>query len=194
MKIVSKKRFLSLLVLTGALIFNTIGISAAEVREIPAGDDPQIKTLAIGFSGSCVLKVTVDPPDINGNSTYNFNPMFEAPKPFQYEVGTEVKITNITPVIRCGTDFHCLQDNEDTLSLVMDSDKSVTFNYHDVHKGDINADGSVNSIDFANFRKVLLGTNTQKFFPMLLDLDKDGEVTSIDFALLRQQLLGLNKM
>lgn len=59
-------------------------------------------------------------------------------------------------------------------------------------KGDLNNDGSVNSIDMATLRLHLLGitpltgTNLSK-----ADVNSDGQINSIDFALIRQYLLGM---
>jgi len=62
-------------------------------------------------------------------------------------------------------------------------------------KGDLNADGNVNSIDFALLKLHLLGqtpltgTNLSN-----ADLDGDTKVNSIDFGLLKQYLLGIIKV
>ncbi len=61
-------------------------------------------------------------------------------------------------------------------------------------KGDVDGNGSVNAIDFAMFRKYLLGNI--KELPVeddiaAGDLNGDGEVNAIDFATLRMYLLGM---
>lgn len=63
--------------------------------------------------------------------------------------------------------------------------------------GDLNGDGSVNSIDFGYFRMFLLGTIID--FPVLddlkaADLNGDGSINSIDFGYLRLYLLGSIKV
>lgn len=62
--------------------------------------------------------------------------------------------------------------------------------------GDVNGDGSVNSIDFGYFRMYLLGTI--KEFPVATalkagDLNSDGNINSIDFGYMRMFLLGTIK-
>jgi len=59
--------------------------------------------------------------------------------------------------------------------------------------GDVNGDGSIDSIDFAYMKKFLLKGNVT--FPVqdplwVGDLDDDGYINSIDFALMRKYLLG----
>ena len=62
-----------------------------------------------------------------------------------------------------------------------------------VIKGDVDGNGSVNSIDFGYLRKYLLGYETD--FPssngkLAADINNDGSVNSLDFANLRLILLG----
>lgn len=59
-------------------------------------------------------------------------------------------------------------------------------------KGDLNGDGSINSIDFALLRLHLLGT-TPLTGTNFSNADVNGEcsVNSIDFAIMRQYLLGM---
>lgn len=57
--------------------------------------------------------------------------------------------------------------------------------------GDINNDGSVNALDFATFRKVLLGIPTSGANMSAADLNVDGSANAIDFAILRKLLLGI---
>ena len=60
-----------------------------------------------------------------------------------------------------------------------------------VLKGDINGDGSVDSIDFAYLRKYLLGKGISfTDIKQSADLNNDNSVDSIDFAILRRYLLG----
>jgi len=58
-------------------------------------------------------------------------------------------------------------------------------------KGDLNNDGSVNSIDFGFFRKFLLGKG-QLEDESAGDLNGDNGVNSIDFGLLRKHILGFD--
>lgn len=58
-----------------------------------------------------------------------------------------------------------------------------------VQHGDINSDGSVNSIDFGLYRLYLLGSYEIKDITVA-DLSGDGSANSIDFGLLRKYLLG----
>jgi len=61
-----------------------------------------------------------------------------------------------------------------------------------INKGDLNDDGEVNSIDFAQLRKHLLGMTILTGTGLLnADVDKDGNVDSIDFAVMRMYLLGI---
>jgi|GEM_PF-622185 len=57
-------------------------------------------------------------------------------------------------------------------------------------KGDINSDGSVNSLDFGLLRMYLLG-NYQINDMDVADLSGDGNANSIDFGVFRQYLLGI---
>ena len=59
--------------------------------------------------------------------------------------------------------------------------------------GDLNNDGSVNSVDFALLRGHLLQTRTLSGadWEKYADVYQDGDVNSIDFAILRQYLLGM---
>lgn len=58
-----------------------------------------------------------------------------------------------------------------------------------VLKGDVDNNGSVNSLDFAYLRQYLLGMNTITINKDAADMDNNGDVNSIDFALLRTYLL-----
>ena len=60
--------------------------------------------------------------------------------------------------------------------------------------GDINGDGVFNAIDFATFRKILLGMEAIKseFWEVAADMNGDGVQNAIDFALMRKKLLGIN--
>ncbi len=68
---------------------------------------------------------------------------------------------------------------------------------HNIVKGDVDGNGTVNSIDFGYMRRYLLGLINQ--FPtddpnvgyMGADIDGGGTVNSIDFGYLRQILLGM---
>lgn len=65
-----------------------------------------------------------------------------------------------------------------------------------VEIGDVNGDGSINSIDFAKLRMYLLGMieifpNTSVHYAS--DINRDGSVNSLDFAMLRKYLLGTIK-
>lgn len=58
--------------------------------------------------------------------------------------------------------------------------------------GDINKDGSINSLDFAALKMYLLSTTTFTEEQMILaDVNKDGSVNAIDFAALKSYLLGI---
>ncbi len=61
--------------------------------------------------------------------------------------------------------------------------------------GDLNGDGSVNSIDFAYLRMYLLGINTPTVsdWEKSADLYKDGNVDAMDFAIFRKYMLGMIK-
>ncbi len=75
-------------------------------------------------------------------------------------------------------------------------DKTITIlkgSTSNIIKGDIDGNGSVNSIDFGLFRQYLLGINTY-LSPNAMkaaDINNDGLVNSIDFANLRLILLGI---
>lgn len=58
-----------------------------------------------------------------------------------------------------------------------------------IQYGDINSDGSVNSLDFGLYRLYLLGSYEIKN-TTVADLNGDGSVDSIDFGALRKYLLG----
>lgn len=60
----------------------------------------------------------------------------------------------------------------------------------EVKRGDLNGDGSVNSIDFGLYRTYLLGIN-QLSDVTAADLNGDGAANSIDFGVFRQFLLGI---
>jgi predicted esterase len=62
-----------------------------------------------------------------------------------------------------------------------------------VLEGDVNGDGTFNSIDFATLRKILLGMEVDKyeFWDKAADLNGDREQNAIDFGLMRKKLLGL---
>lgn len=65
---------------------------------------------------------------------------------------------------------------------------------NNVVKGDVDGNGTLNSIDFAYVRQFLLGMI--KTFPSsngdkAADMDGNGSINSIDFALMRQDLLGM---
>ena len=62
----------------------------------------------------------------------------------------------------------------------------------DVIKGDINGDGSVNSLDFASLRIYLVVGRNPDYISWREagDMNGDGEINSLDFALLRKTLLG----
>lgn len=57
--------------------------------------------------------------------------------------------------------------------------------------GDVNGDGSFNSIDFGQFRLFLLGSALPN--PNAGDVNGDGDINSIDFGYMRQYLLGIIK-
>ena len=59
--------------------------------------------------------------------------------------------------------------------------------------GDLNSDGSVNSLDFGIYRRYLLGMGDLNDI-IIADLNGDGNANSIDFAYLRQYLLGQIKV
>lgn len=57
--------------------------------------------------------------------------------------------------------------------------------------GDANGDGTFDALDFATFKKILLGNNdtTYKFWKEATDLNKDGSNDALDFALMKKMLL-----
>ncbi len=58
--------------------------------------------------------------------------------------------------------------------------------------GDVNGDGSFNSIDFGALKMVLLGLVSDKEIDkMAADVDGNNQVNAIDFAYIKQRLLGL---
>lgn len=57
-----------------------------------------------------------------------------------------------------------------------------------INVGDINSDGSVDSLDFASMNMFLLGT-TPTINTKVADLDGDGNVNSIDYAIMKSFLL-----
>lgn len=61
--------------------------------------------------------------------------------------------------------------------------------------GDLNGDGSVNSIDFAYLRGYLLKINTPSgnSWEKSADVYKDGNINSLDFAVFRKYMLGMIK-
>ena len=61
-------------------------------------------------------------------------------------------------------------------------------------KGDMDLNGSVNSLDFGYMRQYLLSLRTDFTQQQLVaaDMDEDGSVNSLDFGLLRKYLLGMN--
>lgn len=206
MKTASKNKLLALLALCLCLIFNLMSTNAATITNSSEDNDEQIKNLYLSFSGTCVAGATVDPPDINGRTTIPGFPPFD---PFQYEVGTEVHITNTKPQVQCGSIHTLIGDSH--VTVVMDSDKYVGFSYYSVPratpsptqtppstpsplKGDLDGNGKITSIDFAYMRQWLLGISQKGYDPWVLDIDNDGMLTSIDFAWLRQYLLGLRKL
>lgn len=68
---------------------------------------------------------------------------------------------------------------------------SPTLSFAAQQSGDLNSDGSVNSIDFGLFRKHLLGMS-QIDNESDGDLNGDGLANSIDFGLLRRYILGFD--
>lgn len=90
-----------------------------------------------------------------------------------------------------GTDYYV---SFDALYTMRDCLASVYIDEYYTRYGDLNGDDNVNSIDFALFRKYLLGqlspslTNDQM---NAADVNNDGVVNSIDFAYMRQYLLSI---
>ncbi len=60
---------------------------------------------------------------------------------------------------------------------------------HTIFLGDVDENGSVNSLDFAKYRQYLLGQIS--YLPVAGDIDQNKSMNSIDFAMLRQYLLGI---
>ncbi|WP_010252629.1 serpin family protein [Acetivibrio cellulolyticus] len=63
--------------------------------------------------------------------------------------------------------------------------------------GDLNSDGSVNSIDFALLRGYLVGTSNGSQgtdWEKYADIYQDNSINSLDFAILRRYLLGMTKV
>lgn len=61
--------------------------------------------------------------------------------------------------------------------------------------GDANGDGVFDSIDFATFKKILLGNSdsiTYEYWKEATDLNKDGNNDALDFALMKKMLLEQN--
>ena len=63
----------------------------------------------------------------------------------------------------------------------------------DILYGDVNDDGSVNSIDFAYLKMYLLGMTKSLPNEVAADLDGNGVINSIDYAYMKQLLLGMIK-
>lgn len=56
--------------------------------------------------------------------------------------------------------------------------------------GDLNDDGSIDAIDFALLKKVLLGDTSLEVNLAAADVNEDGDVNAIDFAILKSYLIG----
>jgi len=81
-----------------------------------------------------------------------------------------------------------------TSTPTADPTPTPTSTNSDVIKGDVDGNGSVNAIDFAIFRKYLLGKIKElpaEDYVAAGDLNGDGSVNAIDFATLRMYLLGM---
>mgnify|MGYP000751596767 CR=1 FL=1 len=55
--------------------------------------------------------------------------------------------------------------------------------------GDVDQNGTINSLDFARFKMYLLGMTSS--LPEEGDINRDGSINSIDYAMLKQHLLGI---
>ena len=76
----------------------------------------------------------------------------------------------------------------DKVKVTVDTDVKE---YEIVIYGDINGDGSIDSIDFATLKKNLLNQLTLSGFKQeASDVNKDGFIDSIDFAIIKKYLLG----
>lgn len=76
-----------------------------------------------------------------------------------------------------------------TVLVLIILSNSFTFTFA-VQHGDLNSDGSINSIDFGLYRLYLLGSYNISDVTYA-DLNGDGSANSIDFGLFRQYLLGV---
>ena len=56
-------------------------------------------------------------------------------------------------------------------------------------KGDVNSDGSINALDFAELKKALLIQNSAVLIFTSADMNDDGNIDAIDFALLKVNIL-----
>lgn len=56
-------------------------------------------------------------------------------------------------------------------------------------KGDVNSDGSINALDFAELKKALLTQNFSSINKTSSDMNDDGTIDAIDFALLKVSIL-----
>lgn len=192
------KKFLSTTVICISLLFNLLGVSAANTSK-SKDSATQIKKLRIAYSGTCYGKATLYPPDINGISTVTTRDN----KELEYKVGTKVKIVSNNKV-RCAIHYHILS-GESERNVVMDSDQTVYFSFRNELiptptrtiyfrlKGDLNCDGRVTPTDFAIMRTEILGILPTRFSLNVIDMNDDGELTVMDYALLRKLLLASGK-
>jgi len=90
--------------------------------------------------------------------------------------------------------------NSDTITFTHTGDISITAVFRegtatpnpDFVYGDLNNDGTFNSLDFGAIRMYLLGMKTEEDInKSAADVDKSGNVDSIDFGFMRQRLLGM---